>query len=99
MNWQFEVSNDNVNWLVLDRRVYMTGNHEEDLPHIEIQKELRQKGQTSTWGVDTELYREIGFDGFRFFRVKQIGPNSTGADNLALSGFEMYGKPVKGRWP
>jgi len=77
----------------------MTGNHEEDLPHIEIQKELRQKGQTSTWGVDTELYREIGFDGFRFFRVKQIGPNSTGADNLALSGFEMYGKPVKGRWP
>lgn len=36
MNWQFEVSNDNVNWLVLDRRVYMTGNHDEDRPHIEI---------------------------------------------------------------
>lgn len=36
MNWQFEVSNDNVNWVVLDRRVYMTGNLEEDRPNVEI---------------------------------------------------------------
>ena len=26
-----------------------------------------------------------------FFRVKQISKNSSGSDNLALSGFEIYG--------
>lgn len=99
MNWQFEASHDKVNWTVLDRRIYMTGNADEDLQHLEIQKQLCQKGQTSTWGIDTELYRELGFDGFRYFRIVQIGRNSSGSHNLALSGFEMYGKPTKGRWP
>jgi len=49
--------------------------------------------------VDTDLYREIGFDGFRYFRVIQVGKNSSGSDNLGLSGFELYGRVISGRWP
>lgn len=99
MNWHFEASNDKVNWIVLDRRIYLTGNTEEDLHFAVEQKELAQKGHTSTWGVETEIYREIGFDGFRYFRIVQVGRNSSGSDNLALSGFELYGKVCAGRWP
>jgi len=40
MNWQFEVSNDKVHWQVLDRRVYMSGNTEEDMAYVDVQKEL-----------------------------------------------------------
>ena len=63
------------------------------------QKALKQKGAASTWGIDTDVYREVGFEGFRFFRVIQVGKNSSGSDNLALSGFELYGKVTSGRWP
>lgn len=99
MNWQLEASNDKVNWVVLDRRVYLTGHVDEDLQYEKEQKELCQKGHLSTWGVDTDIYREIGFEGFRFFRIVQVGRNSSGSDNLALSGFELYGKVCHGRWP
>ena len=38
-------------------------------------------------------------DGFRYFRVVQIGKNTGGGDNLALSGIEIYGQTVDGTWP
>jgi len=53
----------------------------------------------TTWGIEADIYREIGFDGFRYFRVVQVGKNSSGSDNLALSGMELYGRVVSGRWP
>jgi len=53
----------------------------------------------STWGIDTDIYRELGFEGYRFFRIIQVGKNSSGSDNLALSGFEIYGKCIRGRFP
>lgn len=96
LNWHFEGSNDKVNWVILDRRIYLTGN---DSDIEEEQKALKQKGAASTWGIDTDVYREVGFEGFRFFRVIQVGKNSSGSDNLALSGFELYGKVTAGRWP
>lgn len=40
MNWNFEGSNDKVNWTLLDRRVYMTGHTEEDSLYAQEQKEL-----------------------------------------------------------
>jgi hypothetical protein len=70
MNWHFEGSNDKVNWVILDRRIYLTnpaGVSDSELE--EEQKLLKQKGAASTWGVDTDIYREVGFEGFRFFRV------------------------------
>jgi hypothetical protein len=96
LNWHLEGSNDKVNWVLLDRRIYLTGN---DSEIEEEQKALKQKGAASTWGIDTDVYREVGFEGFRFFRVIQVGKNSSGSDNLALSGFELYGKVTSGRWP
>lgn len=100
MNWHIEGSNDKVNWIILDRRIYLsspTGGADGELE--EEQKLLKQKGAASTWGIDTDIYREVGFDGYRFFRIIQVGKNSSGSDNLALSGIELYGKVTGGRWP
>lgn len=46
----------------------------------------------STWGVDQSIYNDIGQSGFRYFRIVQVGKNSSGSDNLTNSGFEIYGK-------
>lgn len=99
MNWHLESSNDKVNWIILDRRIYLAQNGAGDADLEDEQKLLRQKGAASTWGVDTDVYREVGFEGFRYFRIIQVGKNSSGSDNLALSGFELYGKVSAGRWP
>lgn len=96
LNWHLEGSNDKVNWVILDRRIYL--NEQDDEQNREEQKLLKQKGAASTWGIDTDIYREIGFNGFRYFRVIQVGKNSSGSDNLALSGFELYGRILSGRW-
>lgn len=99
MNWVFEASNDKVNWFELDRRNYMTGRQEEDAMLEQEAKKLREKGAASSWAIDTDIYREIGYEGFRYFRIMQITKNSSGSDNLALAGFELYGRVTKGRWP
>ena len=69
LNWHLEGSNDKVNWIILDRRIYSTdgGVHDHELE--EEQKHLKQKGASSTWGVDTDIYREVGYEGFRYFRI------------------------------
>ena len=40
LNWHFEGSNDKVNWTVLDRRLYLTGNPAEDQAFEEEKKLL-----------------------------------------------------------
>ena len=99
MNWHLEGSNDKANWTILDRRIYLTNVPEHDSLLEEEQRQLKTKGAASTWSVDTDIYREIGYEGFRFFRVIQVRKNSSGSDNLALSGFEIYGRVTQGRWP
>jgi hypothetical protein len=32
-------------------------------------RKLRVKGAASSWAVDTDIYREIGYGGFRYFRI------------------------------
>ena len=98
MNWVLEGSVDKIDWRELDRRIHIhddgTIEDEDDVSR------LRQKGSATTWGIDQDIYRQIGCtDGFRFFRIVQIGKNSSGSDNLALSGFELYGIGTKGQWP
>jgi len=97
MNWHLEGSNDKVNWIILDRRIYMNDVGQSD--NEDDQKHLKQKGGATTWAIDLDTYREVGYDGYRFFRIVQVGKNSSGSDNLALSGFELYGKVNNGRWP
>ena len=99
LNWHFEGSNDKVNWTTLDRRLYLTGDPVTDQACEQERKMLCLKGAATTWGIDTDIYREIGFDGFRYFRVIQVGTNSSGSNNLALSGLELYGRVIAGRWP
>jgi hypothetical protein len=101
MNWHLEASNDRINWVLLDRRIYLSDNPEFNQSVQAEQKLLCQKGATSTWGVDPNIYMPpqslddepnpyVG--GFRYFRVVQVGKNSSGSDNLTLSGFEIYGR-------
>jgi hypothetical protein len=105
MNWHFEGSNDKLNWTIVDRRVYMPDQLEspeqqtQEYIDEEILESLCLKQGTNTWGVDQNIYNDIEDEGFRFFRIIQISPNSSGSDNLALSCFEIYGKIVSGRFP
>jgi hypothetical protein len=99
MNWNFEVSNDKATWITLDQRIHITGNHDQDAYMDKDIKALKAAGAASSWAVNTDIYRELGYDGFRYFRIIQIGKNSSDSDNLALSGFELYGQVTKGRWP
>lgn len=94
MNWHFEASNDKVNWVILDRRIYLSDNQHYNLEMEEEQKQLQKKGATSTWGIDQAIYNDLGQSGFRYFRIVQVGKNSSGSDNLTLSGIELYGKVV-----
>jgi len=103
MNWQLEASNDKSRWMVLDRRVHLTGDPDQDL-HMEADRAaLKKKGSTSTWGVDNEVFKKLdantGANGFRYFRIVQVGRNSSGSDNLTLSGLELYGTVTGGTWP
>lgn len=93
LNWHFEASNNKQEWTLLDRRIYLTGRQQDDDRYAAERQELCQSGATSTWGVDQEVYDKItGRGGFRYFRVIQVGANSSGSDNLALSGIELYGQ-------
>ena len=58
VNWHFEASNDRVNWLLLDRRIYLSDSpsYNKDLENERTQ--LCQKGATSTWGIDVAIYNE-----------------------------------------
>ena len=69
LSWHFEGSNDRLNWTVLDRRVYFTGDKKLDDQTKEERTKLCKRATATTWGVDSEIYAEIGYKGFRFFRI------------------------------
>ena len=100
LNWLFEGSVDGHAWYILDKRIHKT----DDPAFNKIMEKERQmierRGATSTWSVDQNYLKiasrnlsmaQHDFQGFRCFRIKQISKNSSGADNLALSGVELYG--------
>jgi hypothetical protein len=107
LNWLFEGSVDFKTWYILDKRIHKT----DDQSYNKIMEKERQmierRGATSTWSVDQNYLKVASrsvvmqsrtFSGFRFFRIKQISKNSSGADNLALSGFEIYGIAKGNNW-
>ena len=99
LNWHFEGSNDKIDWVVLDRRLHLTGDPAQDAALFEEKLQLCEEGAASTWSIGKGVYRPLGRDGFRYFRVTQVGKNSSGSDSLALSGMELYGKVTAGDWP
>jgi hypothetical protein len=97
-NWQFEASLDKKKWVILDKRIHFTSDPAVNAELEEDRKLLRRKGAISSWGVDSSKVIENP-NGFRYFRIVQIGKNSSGSDNLALSGIELYGKVISGKFP
>jgi hypothetical protein len=97
VNWHFEASNDHINWVLLDRRIYLSEDPSYNQSVAQEQDQLCQKGATSTWGIDTQVYSNhpANAGGFRFFRIVQVGKNSSGSDNLTLSGLEIYGRVLQ----
>ena len=57
VNWHFEASNDRVNWVLLDRRIYLSDSPQFNKEVSAEQRLLCQKGATSTWGVDPNIYK------------------------------------------
>jgi len=97
-NWKFEASADGHKWDVLDVRIYQADTFDPNQHALDNEhKDLRQKGGSLTFAIDTMVYSQLGTDGYRFFRVVQLSKNSHGSDTLCLSGFEVYGK-IFGQW-
>ena len=69
MNWHLEASEDKINWVILDRRIYKADNPTYNNELLHEQAQLKMKGATSTWGVDPDVYKEVGEGGFRYFRL------------------------------
>ena len=107
LNWLFEGSVDFKTWFILDKRIHKT----DDPAYNKLMEKERQmierRAATSTWSIDQNYLKAASrsvvmqskaFSGFRYFRVKQISKNSSAADNLALSGFELYGIAKGANW-
>ena len=99
LNWQLEGSNDKINFTTLDKRMFGIENTNEKNKeqYRKYRNLLKEPKTTSTWGISKSV-REIYPNGFRYFILKQIGKNSSGNYNMAISGFEMYGEGIGNGW-
>lgn len=90
LNWEFEASNDGVTYEVLDTRIFLTNDLKINQELEKERNQLKEPGCTSTWGIDPHFKNKFP-SGFRYFIIKNIGRNSSGGFNLAISGLEIYG--------
>ena len=95
--WQWEGSNDKINFEILDTRIFMSENYDINKKLEKERNLLTEPGCTSTWGISRKI-REKFPEGFRYFLIKQIDKNSNGSYNLTNSGFEMYGEGIGDGW-
>ena len=106
LNWILEASWDYQNWYEIDKRIHYSNNEKLNNIRKKERKLLMQKGVVTTWAVDSIKLKNViksffgdfrAFKGFRYFRIKQIGPNSSDSYNLVISGVEFYGTAF-GKW-
>ena len=96
--WNFQGSNDKINFEILDKRIFSSETDEKLNDKTRKYRHLLKKPKTtSTWGVSKKI-REKYPNGFRYFLLKQIGKNSSKNYNLAISGFEIYGEGIGSGW-
>jgi hypothetical protein len=85
---------DKSNWIILDQRIY---ENEHSNAAFKI---LMERGAVTTWPVDINRLKSAiksltknykSFKGFRYFRLRQLGRNSSSNFTLAISCFELYG--------
>eukprot|EP00921_Rhytidocystis_pertsovi_P013519 GHVQ01021884.1.p1 GENE.GHVQ01021884.1~~GHVQ01021884.1.p1 ORF type:complete len:833 (-),score=62.72 GHVQ01021884.1:363-2861(-) len=92
-SWVFQGSDDMVTWVDLDKQQGCS--------------RLKQPGASAHFSVSDSRVPtstqpdDIGktSSSYKAFRVFQRGVNSSGSSFLALSGIELYGFGVAGRWP
>ena len=91
---------------MLDRRVHLGDNLENNQAKEKQRERIMERGAVNTWSVPLDDLKRIiksitsnykSFKGFRYFRIRQIGKNSSSSYNLTLSGFELYGTGY-GNW-
>lgn len=83
-SWIMQGSLDGQAWQTLEAR--------------EDRSSLRRAGATAYFQVLPDA-SDAASRPYRCFRVQQVGPNSSGSNNLVLSGLELYGWAVAGTWP
>lgn len=97
-NWYLEGSVSGSDWTILDARIYNSDSDQQNAVLENEFKVLQKPGGAMTFQIDTEIYRMLGMEGFRLFRIVQVGKNTNQTDHLALSGFELYGRVSGGPW-
>ena len=97
-NWYLEGSATGQSWTILDARIYNSNSNEQNEALESEFRELQKPGGCMTFQIDTEIYRKLGLDGYRFFRIVQVGKNTHNTDHLSLSGFELYGRILGSPW-
>ena len=96
--WNFQGSNDKINFEILDKRIFMSETDEKLNDKTRKYRHMLKKPKTtSTWGISKSI-RDKFPNGFRYFLLKQIGKNSSKNYNLAISGFEIYGEGIGSGW-
>ena len=96
--WNFQGSNDKINFEILDKRIFMSETDENlNDKTRKCRHMLKKPKTTSTWGI-SKIIREKYPNGFRYFLLKQIGKNSSRNYNMTISGFELYGEGIGNGW-
>ena len=96
--WNFQGSNDKINFVILDKRFFMSETDEKlNDKTRQCRHMLKKPKTTSTWGISKSI-REKYPNGFRYFLLKQLGKNSSKNYNLTISGFELYGEGIGSGW-
>ena len=91
LNWSFEGSMDNKTFDIIDRRNLNSGIVKYNIE--KIQSLLKTPGNISHWKIENNERKA-----YRYFRIKQMGKNSSGNYILCLSGIELYGECIGEDW-
>lgn len=96
ISWDFQGSEDGNNWVTLDKRRRETAmTAKSTTAYFQVQPPappLPGRGLPPGRGGEEPAYR--------CFRIQQPAgeKNSSGSDNLVLSGMELYGEAIQGTW-
>ena len=69
MNWYFEGSATGTSWTILDARIYNGDNREQNEALGLEHNEFKKVGGSLTFTIDKSIYQNLGYDGYRFFRI------------------------------
>ena len=68
-NWYFEGSMTGQNWVILDARIYNQDSKKHNATLEAEFNDFSKCGGALTFTIDSEVYRNLGTEGYRFFRI------------------------------